>query len=217
MYATVPTGISTPPIRPYAGFDVVVIGASLGGTDALKTLLGGLPASFPAAILIAQHVHPAGRAPTEFLASHSTLPVRTARDGDDVQAGHVFVASPDHHLLVDASRRLKLCRTPRVKFSRPAIEMLFVSAASVYRERAIGVVLTGCNTDGAVGTQVLKWLGGRVLAQDPATARAPGMPRAAIATGQVDFVIPLNRMAAALVTLVMVPGAADFFRVYPAA
>jgi two-component system chemotaxis response regulator CheB len=119
--------------------------------------------------------------------------------------------------MVTAERTIQLSDTAPVKFCRPAGELLLLSVAATYRERALGVVLTGCNTDGALGVQAIKWLGGRVLIQDPASSRAAGMPRAAIATGQVDFVLPIGRIAAALVTMIMVPGAAEFFRVWPTA
>jgi two-component system chemotaxis response regulator CheB len=128
-----------------------------------------------------------------------------------------YVGPADLHLLVTADRRIHLSDAAPVKFCRPAADRLFLSAAATYRERALGVVLTGCNTDGALGVQAIKWLGGRVLVQDPDTCRAGGMPRAAIATGQVDFALPIERIAAALVAMVMVPGAAEFFRVCPSA
>ena len=218
MYGTVPTP-SAPqsPAQRFAAFDVVVIAASLGGVNALKCVLGGLPTNFPAAILIAQHLNPYGRPVHGWLAPFCKLAVVTGTAGDAVRPETVVLAPPDRHMLIGPDHRLVIERSPRVKFCRPSAEPLFVSAASSYRERALGVVLTGCNSDGALGTYVLKCLGGRVLVQDPASAQAGGMPRAAIGTGHVDFVVPLEQIAAALVALVMVPGAAELFRVYPAA
>jgi len=201
----------------YSAFDAVGLAASLGGPEALARVLGMLPREFPAAILVAQHLGASGSYVADVLGRNSPLPVTLAKHADPVRPGRVYVAPPDRHLLVTAEHRLELARTPRVKFCRPAAEPLFVSIASAYRERAIGVVLTGMNTDGAIGTQAIKWMGGRVIVQDPASARAAGMPRAAIATGCVDFVLPLERIAAALIALVMARGAADLFRVYPPA
>jgi two-component system chemotaxis response regulator CheB len=151
------------------------------------------------------------------LKRQSVLPLTFAEAGEVPQPARVYLAPPDHHLLLDADRRFRLSQLPRVKFCRPAAEPLFASAAGSYRERTLGLVLTGCNSDGALGVQAIKWMGGCVLAQDPATARASGMPRAAIATGAVDYVIPLERISAALIALVMAPGVADYLRVSHAA
>jgi two-component system chemotaxis response regulator CheB len=151
------------------------------------------------------------------LRRESALPLAFAEEGELLRPARVYLAPPDRHILLDADRRIRLSRLPRVKFCRPAAEPLFVCAAGSYRERALGLVLTGCNTDGALGVQTIKWMSGCVLAQDPATARAAGMPTAAIATGAVDYVIPLERIPAALIALVMAPGVADYLRVCPAA
>lgn len=198
---------------PYAAFDLVAVAASLGGVPALANILRRLPSDFPAALLVVQHGLPAGSGPPSLIQQTSSLTVRLARHGDAICPATVYLAPPDYHLLVDSERHLSLERGPRVKFCRPSAEPLFASVAAAYRSRALGVVLTGCNTDGAIGTQLIKWLGGRVLVQDPAGARASGMPRAAIATGCVDFVLPLERIADALIALVMAPGAAEFLRV----
>jgi two-component system chemotaxis response regulator CheB len=202
----------------HSSFDVLAVAASLGGPAALGSILSRLPLEFPASVLVVQHLSMRS-APLiiDQMRRSSALPITIAVDGDLPLPGHVYLAPPEHHLVVGNDRRLSLNRQPRVKFCRPAAEPLFASVAGTYRERALGLVLTGCNTDGAMGVQALKWMGGRVLVQDPATARAAGMPRAAIATGLADYVIPLELIPAALVALVMAPGVAEYLKVWSAA
>src|SRR3954470_4172569 len=201
----------------HCSFDLIAVAASLGGPQALSSILSRLPLEFPASVLVVQHIS-LRSAPLilEQVGRASALPVPVAAAGELPLPGHVYIAPPEYHLMVDSDRRLSLNRQPRVKFCRPAAEPLFASVAGTYRERALGLVLTGCNTDGAMGVQTLKWMGGRVLVQDPATARASGMPLAAIATGLADYVIPLELIPAALVALVMAPGVADYLKVWPA-
>jgi two-component system, chemotaxis family, protein-glutamate methylesterase/glutaminase len=202
----------------YRGFDVVAVGSSLGGPAALSLILASLPRDFPAAIVVAQHVSAVtGPSLVPQLHCRSSLPVSLAQNSQRLCPGHVYCAPFDHHLVIGPDRRIQLTRTRKVKFCRPAAEPLFASVAGTYRERALGLVLTGCNSDGSLGAQALKWMGGRVMVQDPKTARAPGMPQAAIATGAVDYVVPLDRIAAALIALVMVPGISDYLRVEPVA
>lgn len=202
------------PTGSYSRFDIVAVAASLGGPTALARILTDIPPDFPASIVVAQHVSPiTAPAVVAHLGEVASVPVAVAQHGEPLQGGRVYVAPADQHLLVAADRRLYLTRDPKVKFCRPAAEPLFASVAGTYRERALGLVLTGCNTDGALGAQTIKWMGGRVLVQDPRDARAAGMPRAAIATGVVDYVIPLENIAAALVALVMVRGIAEYLKV----
>jgi two-component system, chemotaxis family, protein-glutamate methylesterase/glutaminase len=209
--------LSGPP-RAHCSFDLIAVAASLGGPAALRFILSRLPLEFPASVLVVQHVSITS-APliVNEMRRASSLPVSVAAAGDLPLPGHVYIAPPEFHLVVNNDRRLSLNRQPRVKFCRPAAEPLFASVAGTYRDRALGLVLTGCNTDGAMGVQALKWMGGRVLVQDPITARAAGMPRAAIATGLADHVIPLEMIPAALIALVMVPGVAEYLKVWPAA
>ena len=202
-------------IQPSSGaFDAVAISASAGGPEALSELLGRLPENFPSPIFVVQHLHRYhDSAFVDILARRSSLRVKWADHGELPRAGMVYVARRDCHLVIRPSLHLALTRTEPVKFARPAADLLFVSLAAAYRARAIGVVLTGCNSDGSLGTQAIKWAGGRVLAQDPRTARGSEMPASAIATGCVDFVLPLETLGAALIALTMAPGAADFLRV----
>lgn len=196
-------------LRMRRAFDVVAIAASLGGFEALSGVLGALPIDFPVPVLVVQHL--SARFPShlaELLSMRCTLPVAWARSGQILRPGAVYIAPADHHLLAGIARTARLTRSPHVQFVRPSADVLFESVAAIYRERAIAVVLTGTRTDGARGARAIKRAGGRVLAQDESTSVAFGMPQAAIATGCVDFVLPLPTIAPALVALTMVPGAA---------
>jgi two-component system chemotaxis response regulator CheB len=204
--------VSSP--SPYAGFDLIAIVASLGGIEALPDVLSALPADFPAAVAVCQHTGP--RSPLalpHILGRRSRLPASYAVHGEPIVPGRIYAAPPDQHLLVSRDRRAVLSRGPKVKCCRPAGDPLLVSAAAAYGERTLGLILTGLNTDGAAGAQAIKWTGGMVLAQDRASCRAARMPLSAIATGCVDLVLPLEAIGAALVALVMAPGAATFLRV----
>src|SRR5215470_14390418 len=179
--------------NPKAAFDIVAIAASAGGLRALTTVLSALVAEFPAAVTVVQHLDPRHRSlMAELLSRQSCLPVKQAEDGDRLRPGSVYVAPPDRHLLVNADGTLSLSRTELVHFLRPSADLLFESVAASFKDRAIAVVLTGTGTDGATGIRAIKKMGGTVVAQDEATSEFFGMPSAAIQTGQVDFVLPLN-------------------------
>ena len=150
-----------------------------------------------------QHIEPHHRSLlAEILGRSCPLPVEQASDGEPLRAGVVHVAPPDHHLLVNAGGSLSLTRTELVHFVRPSADLLFESAAASFGRRAIGVVLTGTGSDGSLGVEAIKRVGGTVIAQDRATAEFFGMPGAAIGTGAVDFVLPLDQIAECLTSLV---------------
>jgi len=162
--------------------DLVAIGASWGGLDAFRDLLRDLPAELDAAVVIAQHRSPESH-PTAFrdlLGAVTRLRVREAADKDQLQAGTVYIAAPDYHLLVDPGA-LSLSTDEPVLYARPSIDVLLESAAESYRERCVGVVLTGANDDGAQGLARVFELGGTAIVQDPAEATRDEMPLAAIA------------------------------------
>jgi len=138
----------------------------------------------------------------DILSRHSQLPIQQADEGDRIRPGAVFIAPPDRHLLVNADGRLSLSRAELVHFLRPSADLLFESVAASFKDRAIAMVLTGTGADGSRGLRAIKKMGGTVIAQDEATAEFFGMPGAAIGTGEVDFVLPLDDMALALTTLV---------------
>jgi two-component system chemotaxis response regulator CheB len=184
-------------------YDVVAVGASAGGLHAVRTVLGGIPATFPLPIVVVQHMDPHRRSlMAEILDRNCSLPVKDASEGERPRGGTVYVALPGHHLLVSNDRLLSFTRTEPVRFSRPSVDRLFESVARVYRDRAIAVVLTGTGRDGAAGVTAIGRAGGAVIAEDPSTAEFPGMPKEAIATGHVDAVMRLDEIAGALVGLV---------------
>lgn len=183
---------------------LVVIGASTGGLGALRKIVSGLPAEFPAAVLVAVHIGNNRSVLPELLAAHSALAVRHAADGEILTPGTVLIAPPDRHLLVTANR-VQLSHGPKENFARPAIDPLFRSAAIAHRECVIGIVLTGTLDDGTVGLQAIKAYGGMALVQDPAGADAPGMPLSALEHVEVDLCLPLDRIADELVRLVDEP------------
>ncbi len=185
-----------------ARFRAVAIGVSSGGVQALSSLLGALPASFPLPILIVQHIGPdAGDGLARLLDAHSPLHVKEADENDTPQPGHVYLAPPNYHLLVETDGQLSFSADPPVSYARPSIDVLFESAAEAFGPALIGIVLTGANHDGSRGLARIKELGGLVIVQDPADAEAPQMPAAALAATTVDHVVPLTAIAALLSTL----------------
>ena len=189
---------------PNAAFDVVAMAASAGGLTALNKILAAMPADFPAAILVVQHLDPRHRSlMAEILSRRTPLKIQEAKEGDVLQPGTVYIAPPNRHLLVNADGTLSLTQSELVHFVRPSADLLFDSVAAVYKDRAIAVVLTGTGSDGAMGVQAIKKMGGTVVAQDEKSAEFSGMPVAAIHTGNVDFILPLEEIPSALATLVM--------------
>lgn len=188
---------------PGAAYDVVAMAASAGGISALTQVLGAIPKDFPAAIVVVQHLDPRHRSLMAHILSRRTpLSVSEATEGDRLTPGHIHVAPPNRHLLVNPGGTLSLTSTELVHFVRPSADLLFDSLAGSFRDRAIAVVLTGSGSDGAMGVEAIKKMGGTVIAQDPATAEFAAMPEAALRTGCVDVVLPLDEVADALVNLV---------------
>lgn len=190
------------PVEPVAAaFDVVAIGASAGGVEALHVVINSLPADFPASIVVVQHMDPRHRSIlAELLSRHSRLTVKQASHGEVLRPGTVYLAAPDAHLLV-RDGHLVFSDRPRVHFSRPSIDVLFASVAEAYGGRALGVVLSGTGVDGADGVRAIKTKGGTTIVQNPATAAHSGMPHAARATGCADHVLTLEDIGPALVDL----------------
>jgi two-component system, chemotaxis family, protein-glutamate methylesterase/glutaminase len=181
--------------------DIVVIGASAGGIEALKAIVGSLPAEFPAAVIVVVHVSPTspGLLPG-ILRRQSALPVEHAEDGMALEAGRIRVAPPDHHVVLHADG-IRLTRGARENMARPSVDALFRSAAVSFGPRVIGVVLTGSLDDGTAGLSAIKRCGGTAVVQDPEDAEFPSMPRSALLNVKVDHRVPLSGIAPLLTRL----------------
>jgi len=190
------------PAEPYG---IVAIAASAGGITALGRVLGGLPAGFPVPVMVVQHLDPRHKTIiAEVLGRRAKLPVVLARDGEQAEPGTIYVAPPNHHLLVEAEGVLVLSSSELVHFLRPSADLLFESVAGAYGPRAIACVLTGTGSDGAMGASAVKSPGGTVIAEDPELAEFRGMPDAVIGAGAVDFILPLDEIATVIRGLVEV-------------
>lgn len=187
-------------------YDLIAIGASWGGLRAVSEILSALPDDFDVAVVVAQHrrndASDGGLA--GILGLRTRLTVRDAEDKDPIEPGHIYLAPPDYHLLVD-DRHFALSIDEPVNYARPSIDVLFESVAEAYRERAIGVILTGANWDGAAGLARIKALGGVAVVQDPARAERRDMPSAAIAATVADAVLPLEEIGPFIYGLVLDP------------
>ncbi len=187
------------------GRDIVVIGASAGGVEALKLLVGQLPADLPASLFVVLHVPPEGRSVLPAILQRSgALPALHPSDGQPFERHRIYVAPPDRHLeLVDSVVRLS--RGPREIGYRPAIDRLFTTAAATPRERVTGVILSGALDDGTVGLNNVVSAGGAALIQDPAEALYPAMPSSAAAYAPDARILPLDEIGAAIWTLATKP------------
>ena len=176
-------------------YGIIVIGASAGGVKALSTLIDGLPGSLAAAVFIVQHLEENSKKSrlSDILARHTPLPVVQAQDQMPVKPGTFYVAQPGTHLRL-TKQMIHLDNGALVRFVRPSADVLFMSAAENYGNRVIGVILTGTGSDGAMGCRAIKENGGRCIAQDKQTAQFFDMPEAAIATGAVTHVLPLDKI-----------------------
>jgi two-component system chemotaxis response regulator CheB len=185
-----------------SNFEVVAIGASAGGLKALMEVLSRLPADLPVSVLIVQHLDPRHKSLlVELLQRRSQIRIKEAINDEPVVKSVVYIAPPDRHLLL-ADGKTYLTSTAFVHFSRPSIDLLFESVAASMGGKAIGVILTGSGSDGAMGIKAIKEEGGTTIAQDPESAEHNSMPMSAVATGMVDFVLPLAEIASAIITLI---------------
>ena len=184
--------------EPQVRRDLVVIGASAGGVEALRRVVGALPADLPAAVCVVLHLS-AGTpsALAGILARAGRLPCRPAQDGERLTAGEILVAPPDHHLVVEHDH-VRLTVGPPENNHRPSVDALFRSAAGTAHERVIGVVLSGMRDDGSAGLGVIKANGGLALVQDPQDALHPGMPQAAASHVGVDGILRCEELGAAI-------------------
>lgn len=185
--------------------DIVVIGASAGGVEALQRLVAQLPKDFPAAVLIVLHLAPGHRSILPaILARASALPAAHAQDGEALAPGRIYVAPNDRHLVVEPGH-VRVVHGPRENSHRPAVDPLFRSAAQAYGPRVMGVVLTGALDCGTAGLMTVKARGGLAIVQDPKDAFCPDMPRSALEFVQVDYCVPLAELGGLLERLVATP------------
>ena len=189
-------------------FSLIVVGTSAGGIPALIQLVAQLPRQLPAAVLVVQHLSPDSQADiiAERLARHSALRCVVATDQAPLEAGTLYLAPADRHLLAKEGRVL-VTKGPRENHYRPAVDALFRSAAVAYGANVVGVVLTGMLHDGTAGLDFVKRCGGITVVQDPADAEFPSMPESALRTVEIDYVAPLAQMGELLLTLVSPPRA----------
>ena len=221
-------------------FEIVVVGTSLGGLQALTVLLANLPQSFPLPVVIVQHRHKSSQDRlSDFLQQQTSLQITDAEDKEPIAPGRVYLAPADYHLLIESPREWEqslsenrfttwertavepihnsnspiVCRaTPTfalstegpVCYARPSIDVLFESAADAFGEKAIGIILTGANSDGTQGLAKIKAQGGLTFVEEPASALCRAMPASAIANVEVDWILPLSKIAPCLVNLLRI-------------
>ena len=182
---------------------LVAVGTSLGGLNALAELLKTLPETMPVPIVVVQHRSPSSDSGlAALLQEYTALTVEEAEDKQPMSSGTVYLAPPDYHLLIEERGLLALSTDAPVRSARPSIDVLFETAADAYGPAVVGVLLTGASAAGAEGLAAIKARGGRAIVQDPATAECATMPAAGISATAVDYVLPLEAIGGHLVSLV---------------
>lgn len=180
---------------------IICVGASAGGIEALRTLVAGLPANFSAPLLVVLHISPQSPGILgDILNRAGTLPAANAVDREHIRPGRIYVAPPDYHLIVEPGL-VRLTRGPKENRFRPAIDPLFRSVASVFGPMAMGVILSGHLDDGTAGLRAIKQLGGTTIVQDPEDALFPSMPQSAMKHVRVDYCLPVTEIAGVLTRL----------------
>src|SRR3954469_7990145 len=175
--------------------NIIVMGGSAGSFAAFKTIAAGLPADLDASIFIVWHMAPELRGILpETLNRHGNIRAVEAHDRQPIEPGRIYVARPDHHLVLDGDL-VRITRGPKENRFRPAVDPLFRSAAFAYRQRAIGVILSGSLDDGTSGLWTIKHYGGLAVVQDPSDAEFASMPESAIREVDVDHIVPVNEIA----------------------
>ncbi|WP_320779066.1 chemotaxis protein CheB [Streptomyces sp. CRN 30] len=191
------------PALPSDRYAVVAVASSAGGIGALGRLLKDMGSDLPVPVLVVQHLDPRHQTViAEVLSRRTPLEVKLAEADETARPGTVYIAPPDRHLLVSPGGVLTLTSTELVHFLRPSADLLFESVAGAYGPQAIACILTGSGRDGAMGADAVKSRGGTVIAQDPETAEFRGMPSAAVGTGAVDYVLPLEEISTVIRGLV---------------
>jgi len=176
-------------------YEAIVIGVSSGGMEAMKFLFSALPREFSIPIIVVQHMSPHSDSQwISVVKKNFPLEFKEADEKEKILPGHIYIAPPNYHLLVEADRSFSLSVEPKVNYARPAIDVLFQTASMVYKEKLIGIVLTGSNHDGAEGLKQIKVCGGLCIVQDPATAASSYMPQAALEAAQPQYVLSLKKV-----------------------
>ena len=183
-------------------YEIVVVGTSSGGTKTLRQIFSVLPPDFILPICVIQHLHPLQKS-AAIVKFHENckIPLKEATDKEPIMAGHIYIAPPNYHLLIEDGRYLALSVDAKVNFSRPSIDVLFDSAVDVYGQKIIGIILTGANHDGSQGLHTIARVGGCTIVQDPETAKVPAMPLAALARTQADYILPPDKIGHLLTQL----------------
>ncbi len=183
-------------------YEAIVIGVSSGGMNAMKTMFPLLPKEFNIPIIIVQHISAnSENLWIRLLNDKSNLEIKEADEKEKIEHGKIYIAPPNYHLLVEKNKTFSLSIDERVNFARPSIDVLFESAAEAYKNKLIGVILTGSNNDGTKGLKLIKEYGGLTIAQDPSTAESGFMPASAIAAMQVDYILSLEGIINLLIKL----------------
>lgn len=191
------------------GKDIIVIGASAGGIEPIRVILGQLPANFPGSVFVVLHTAPDAPGVLDVVfGSNSPLPVTMAENRERIVPGHVYVARPDHHLIIEPGK-VVLSRGPKENRFRPAVDPLFRSAAQTYGPRVVGIILSGGLDDGVSGLWAVKQLGGTTIVQDPHEAAAPSMPHSAMQHVRIDHVVSIRDIAPLLARLAVMPADAQ--------
>lgn len=183
-------------------YEAIVIGVSSGGMNAMKIMFSLLPAGFSIPLVIVQHIGArSGNEWIRLLGDKAELKVKEADEKEKIKGGTAYFAPANYHLLIEKNKTFSLTIDERVNFARPSIDVLFESAAEAYKERLIGIILTGANNDGAKGLARIKELGGLTIAQDPETAESHCMPEAAISLAQPDHILSLENITRLLIKI----------------
>ncbi len=183
-------------------YEAIVIGVSSGGMNAMKTMFSLLPKEFNIPIIIVQHLSAnSENLWIRLLNDKSNLEIKEADEKEKIEHGKIYIAPPNYHLLLEKNKTFSLSIDERVNFARPSIDVLFESAAEAYKNKLIGVILTGSNSDGTKGLKLIKEYGGLTIVQDPSTAESSCMPASAIAAMQVDYILSLEGIIDLLIKL----------------
>ncbi|MCK4920839.1 MAG: chemotaxis protein CheB [Bacteroidales bacterium] len=183
-------------------YRAIVIGTSAGGMDALEKIIPKIPGNFSIPIIIVRHLHAnTNEFPGYYLIKNSALKVKEADEKESIKKGYAYIAPVNYHLLVDDDETFSLSVDEKVNYSRPSIDVLFQSAAEIYKSQLIGIILTGANKDGAEGLKIIKQYGGLTIVQDPEEAKSEVMPRTALNTCKVDYIFSLKDIADYIIDL----------------